>query len=102
MYAIIDNQGNQLRVIAGETIEVDRLDAEPGAEITFDRVLLLGTEEVKVGNPTVEGASVRAKVVEHGRGPKVIAYKYQRRKRTRVKKGFRASTTRLEILEIVH
>ena len=101
MYAIIDNNGRQVRVSAGETIEVDRMDAEVGAEITFDRVLLVGGDEVKVGEPLVAGATVKAKVVSHDRGPKVIAVKYRRRKRSRTKRGFRASLTTLEILDIV-
>jgi large subunit ribosomal protein L21 len=76
MYAIIDNHGKQVRVSAGETIEVDHIDAEIGAEITFDRVLLVGADDVKVGQPLVEGASVKAKVVAHERGPKVIAFTF--------------------------
>jgi len=101
MYAIIDNNGKQVRVCAGETIEVDLMDAEVGAEINFDRVLLLGADDIKVGNPTVEGACVKAKVLEHTRGPKVIAFKFRRRQRSHTRRGFRASLTKLEILEIV-
>jgi len=101
MYAIIDNNGKQVRVCAGETIEVDLMDAEVGAEISFDRVLLLGADDIKVGNPTVEGACVKAKVLEHTRGPKVIAFKFRRRQRSHTRRGFRASLTKLEILEIV-
>ncbi len=101
MYAIIDNHGKQVRVAAGETIEVDHIEAEIGSEITFDRVLLIGGEEVKVGDPVVAGATVKAKVLSHDRGPKVIALKYRRRKRSRTKRGFRASLTQLEILDIV-
>ena len=101
MYAIIDNHGKQVRVSAGETIEVDRIDAEVGAEITFDRVLLVGADDLKVGTPTVEGASVKAKVLAHERGPKVIAFKFRRRQRSHSRRGFRASLTKLEILEIV-
>jgi large subunit ribosomal protein L21 len=100
MYAIIDNHGKQVRVSAGETIEVDRIDAEVGAEITFDRVLLVGSDDVKVGTPLVEGASVKAKVVSHDRGEKVIAFKFRRRQRSTTRRGFRASLTKLEILEI--
>jgi large subunit ribosomal protein L21 len=101
MYAIIDNHGKQVRVSAGETIEVDRMDAEVGAEITFDRVLLVSADDLKVGTPTVEGACVKAKVVSHDRGPKVIAFKFRRRQRSVTRRGFRASLTKLEILEIV-
>ncbi len=101
MYAIIDTNGKQVRVSTGETIEVDLIDAEVGAEITFDRVLLVGADDIKVGKPTVQGASVKAKVVEHARGPKVIAFKFRRRQRSQTRRGFRASITKLEILEIV-
>ncbi len=101
MYAIIDNHGKQVRVSTGETIEVDHIDAEVGAEITFDRVLLVGADDVKVGKPIVEGASVKAKVVAQERGPKVIAFKFRRRQRSHTRRGFRATITKLEILEIV-
>ncbi len=101
MYAIIDNHGKQVRVSAGETIEVDHIEAEVGSEITFDRVLLVGADDVKVGKPLVEGASVKAKVLAHERGPKVIAFKFRRRQRSHTRRGFRASLTKLEILEIV-
>jgi large subunit ribosomal protein L21 len=89
-----------VRVSTGETIEVDRMEAEVGSEITFDRVLLLSADDVKVGQPIVEGASVKAKVVSHDRGPKVIAFKFRRRQRSHSRRGFRASLTTLEILEI--
>ncbi len=101
MYAIIDNSGKQVQVCAGQTVEVDRMAADVGAEVSFDRVLLVGGDEVRVGDPLVEGASVRARVLEHFRGPKVTAYMYRRRKRTRVTRGFRAGLTKLEILEII-
>jgi len=100
MYAIIDTHGKQVRVCAGDTIEVEHIDAEEGAEITFDRVLLLGGDEIKVGAPLVPGASVRARVLAHGQGEKVTTLKYRRRKRSRVKRGFRATTTLLQILDI--
>ncbi len=100
MYAIIESGSKQYRVAVGETITVDRLDAEEGAELNLDRVLLVSGDDVKVGAPTVDGASVTAKVVNHSRGKKVTTFKYKPRQRTRVRRGFRASLTTLEITAI--
>lgn len=100
MFAIVETSGKQYRVEKGATITVDRMDAEEGAEITLDRVLLLADDGVKVGAPIVEGASVTAKVVDHPRGEKVVAFKYRRRHRTRRRVGFRHSFTTLEITDI--
>jgi large subunit ribosomal protein L21 len=100
MYAIVATSGKQYKVEEGATLVIDRMNAEVGAEITLDQVLLIGGDDVKIGAPTVEGASVTAKVISHDKGAKVITYKYKARKRTRVKKGFRASHTTLEITGI--
>lgn len=100
MFAIVETSGKQYRVQAGEKIVVDRVDAEEGAEITLDRVLLVGGDEVKVGAPTVDGAKVAARVVDHHKGDKVLTFKYRRRHRTRRKVGFRHSHTTLEIVSI--
>lgn len=100
MYAIIETSGKQYRVEPGANLLIDRIDAEEGATITLDRVLLIGGSDVKVGSPTVEGARVEAKVVSHTKGPKVITFKYRPRKRYRRRVGYRHSHTTLEILEI--
>ncbi len=100
MYAIVETSGKQYRVEPGATIVVDRVDAEEGASITLDRVLLVAGDEIKVGAPTVEGAKVEAKVVDHHLGDKVLTFKYRRRHRTRRKVGFRHSHTTLEIVGI--
>jgi large subunit ribosomal protein L21 len=100
MYAIVATSGRQYRVEKGGFITVDRLDAEVGTEITLDQVLLIGGDETRVGTPTIEGAAVTAKVVGHDRGKKVVTMKYKRRKRSRVRTGFRASQTQLEITDI--
>jgi len=100
MFAIVDTCGKQYRVEQGAQIVVDRLDAEEGATITLDKVLLVGGEGVKVGAPLVEGATVEAKVVSHFKGKKVITFKYKRRHRSRVRRGFRHSHTTLEIVSI--
>jgi large subunit ribosomal protein L21 len=100
MYAIVETCGKQYRVEAGQELTLDRLQADVGAEVVLDRVLLVGGDGVKVGNPLVDGATVTAKVVDHGKGKKVITFKYRRRHRTRRKVGFRASQTTLEIVSI--
>lgn len=92
--------GKQYRVAPGDRILVDRLAAEPGAEVTFDRVLLMDDgDEVQVGKPTVEGAKVAARVVGHSRGPKIEVLRYKSKKRVRVHRGARADLTALEILD---
>jgi len=100
MYAIVATSGRQYRVEKGGTITVDRLDAEVGTEITLDQVLMVGGDQTRVGSPTVEGATVTARVVGHEKGEKVVTVKYKRRKRSRVRRGFRASLTTLEITDI--
>ena len=100
MFAIIETGGKQYRVAKGDTIVVDQLSAEEGAKITIDRVLLVAGKDVKVGTPVVEGAKVTAKVVDHHKGNKVIAFKYRPRQRYRRKRGFRHSHTTLEITAI--
>jgi len=98
MYAIVGTGGKQYRVQAGQTIEVERLPAGVGESVTLDRVLLLADgDDVRVGTPTVEGASVMATVVAEGKGRKVTAFKYLPRHRYRLKKGHRQLFTRLRI-----
>ncbi len=99
MYAVIESGGKQYRVAQGDSVVVDRLDAEVGSLLELP-VLLVSGDEVKIGAPTVEGAVVSAKVVEHTRGEKIIAFKMKRRKRSRRRMGFRASHTTLEITAI--
>ncbi len=100
MFAIVQTSGKQYRVEPGAKIVVDRIDAEEGATITLDQVLLLGSDSVKVGAPTVPGASVEAKVVDHHKGDKVVTFKYRPRHRYRRRVGFRHSHTTLEIVGI--
>ena len=81
MYAVLETGAKQYRVAAGDTVEVERLEVKAGDPVTFDRVLLLNNEgKVSVGTPTVAQASVVGDVVEHIRGPKVVAFKLKRRK----------------------
>lgn len=100
MYAIVETSGKQYRVAKGDSLLVDRMGAEIGSTVVLDRVLLVHGNELKVGAPTVAGATVTAKVVEHPRGDKVRTFKYVRTRRYRRRVGFRHDHTRLEILEI--
>lgn len=100
MYAIIETGGKQLKVEEGQTIVVEKLTAESGDTVTFDKVLFVGGEEVKVGTPMVEGASVTAKVEEQGRGKKIVVFKFKKRKHYRKKQGHRQPYTKLTVEKI--
>jgi large subunit ribosomal protein L21 len=103
VYAIIRDRGRQATVREGDVILLD-LEArhEPGAEITFDEVLLVGAEgKCTVGKPIVSGARVTAEVLGHEQGPKLVAFRFKRRKNVRVKRGHRQQHTRLRIKSIV-
>ncbi len=97
MYAIIKTGGKQVKVEEGQTIFVEKLEAEAGDKVTFDQVVLVGGEETKVGTPLVEGASVEATVETQGRGKKVTIFKYRRRKDSHSKQGHRQPYTKLTI-----
>ena len=100
MYAIVETSGKQYRVEPGQKLVVDLVNAEEGATVTLDKVLLVGGDSVKVGSPTVAGATVEAKVVGHFLGEKKITFKYIHRRRFRRKVGYRSSHTTLEIVAI--
>lgn len=99
MYAIIATGGKQYRVSKGDTIYIEKLDAEVDKEIQFP-VLMLSGDEVKMGTPEVKGASVTGKVVRHGRGQKIIVFKYKSKKNYRRKQGHRQPFTKVEITGI--
>ena len=100
-YAVVETGGKQYRVAPGDTVDVELLASDEGAEITLDRVLLVAAEDgVKVGTPVVEGAKVRAQVVAHDRGDKIVVFKYKNKVRSRRKTGHRQGYTRLQIQEI--
>jgi large subunit ribosomal protein L21 len=102
MYAVIQTGGKQYRVQAGDTLTVERLETEAGQSVTFDHVLLVNQNgTVKVGSPTVAAASVLADVVEHKRGPKLIAFKMRRRKGYHRTVGHRQELTIVKVKEIV-
>lgn len=101
MYAVVKTGGKQYRVAAGEKIKVEQIPADVGAEIALDQVLLVADgAEVKLGNPLVSGATVKAKVVSHGRGEKIRIFKMRRRKHYRKSQGHRQNYTEIEILGI--
>ena len=99
MYAIIATGGKQYRVSEGDTIYVEKLDLEPDSEVTFP-VLMLGGDTVTMGTPEVKGASVKGKVVRHGKGQKIVVFKYKAKKNYRRKQGHRQPFTQVEITAI--
>jgi large subunit ribosomal protein L21 len=100
MFAVIKTGGKQYRVAAEDKVKVARLADEPGSVVEITDVLMVGGESPLIGNP-VQGATVAAEVIAHGRGPKVIAFKKRRRKNSRRKRGFREDFTLLRITEIL-
>ena len=102
MFAVIKTGGKQYRVAANDVITVARLEGEPGKAVTFDKVLMLTREgSTELGAPTVSGISVAGEVIEHGRGPKVIAFKKRRRQNSKRKRGHRQDFTVVRITEIL-
>ena len=101
MYAVVKTGGKQYRVSSGEKLKIEQILADVGAEIVLDQVLMVADgEAVTMGAPLVQGASVKAKVVAHGRGDKVQIYKMRRRKHYRKSQGHRQNYTEIEILGI--
>jgi large subunit ribosomal protein L21 len=101
MYAVVETGSKQYRVTAGTKLDVERLAVAAGQTVTLERVLLVNNEgQVRVGNPTVAGASVVVDVVEHKRGEKVIIFKMKRRKGYRKTKGHRQELTVIKVKEI--
>ena len=101
MYAVLETGGKQYRVLAGDTLEIERLAVEAGQPFTFDRVLFVNNDgQIKIGSPTVANASVVADVLEHKRGKKTIAFKMKRRKGYHRTIGHRQELTRVKITEI--
>ncbi len=100
MYAVIQTGGKQYKVAKGDRLRVEKLLGNPGDVITFDQVLLVGGETMKLGQPTVAGAKVEAKITAQDRDKKIIVFKFRRRKNYRRKNGHRQPFTALEITEI--
>ncbi len=101
MYAVIKTGGKQYRVVPGEKLKVEQIPADVGSEIVLDQVLMLGDgDAITVGTPMVARASVKAKVLSHGRGKKVEIFKMRRRKHYQKHQGHRQNFTELEIQSI--
>ncbi len=101
MYAIIETGGKQYRVQEGDTLFIEKLEVAAGETVNFDKVLVVSNEgKLAVGAPFVEGAKVEASVVEQGKGPKVIVFKYKAKKDYRKKQGHRQPYTKVKIEKI--
>jgi large subunit ribosomal protein L21 len=102
MYAIVEIAGQQFKVEKGRKVYTNRLEGEANAALVFDKVLLVDNDgAISVGVPTVAGASVKATIVQHLKGEKVIVFKKKRRKGYKKKNGFRQSLTQISIDDIV-
>lgn len=101
MYAVFATGGKQYRAVAGDVLKIEKLDAEKGATVELDQVLMVGEgEDVKIGTPYLKGGKVTATVVEHGRGEKVNILKFKRRKHHMKRMGHRQDFTKIEITGI--
>src|SRR5881394_4140255 len=101
MFAVIKTGGRQYRVVPDDVLEIGKIEGQVGTIVQLGEVLLLGGEQPVLGAPTVAGASVAAEVLQHKRGPKVIAFKKRRRKNSRRKRGYRDEITVLRVTEIL-
>ena len=101
MFAVIKTGGRQYRVVPNDVLEIGKIEGPVGTIVQLGEVLLLGGDTPVLGVPTVQGASVAAEVLQHKRGPKVIAFKKRRRKNSRRKRGYRDEITVLRITEIL-
>lgn len=101
MYAIIEACGKQYKVTEGDVVFFEKLDAEEGKKVTFDKVILVSDDKkVQVGNPYVKGIKVEGKVVSHGKGKKILVFKYKAKKNYRRTQGHRQPYTKVEITNI--
>lgn len=101
MYAIIQTGGKQLKVAVGDSLFIEKLDVEEGALVNFDKVLLVGGDKLMIGNPYVKGASVRAVVEKHGKGKKIVVFKFKAKTHYRKKQGHRQPYSKIKIEEII-
>ncbi len=97
-YAIFNAVGQQVKAEEGDLLRVPKLEGEPGAEVTFDEVLFSADgDDIKTGQPTVDGAKVTAEIVRHGRGVKIVVFKFKKRKKYRRKTGHRQDFTEIKV-----
>jgi large subunit ribosomal protein L21 len=101
MFAVIKTGGRQYRVVPNDVLEIGKIEGQVGTIVQLGEVLVVGADTPVLGTPTVAGASVAAEVLDHKRGPKVIAFKKRRRKNSRRKRGYRDEITVLRITEIL-
>ena len=101
MFAVIKTGGRQYRVVPDDVLEIGKIAGDVGTIVQLGEVLVLGGDTPTLGTPLVAGASVAAEVLDHKRGPKVIAFKKRRRKNSRRKRGYRDELTLLRITEIL-
>ena len=102
MYAIIEACGRQYKVQEGEAVYFEKLDAEEGKKVSFDKVVLISNDgKVAVGNPYVANAKVEGKVVSNGKAKKILVFKYKAKKNERKKQGHRQQYTKVQIEDIV-
>lgn len=100
MFAIVEAGGKQHRVVAGQEFRVEKIDAEPGSEIVLDKVLMVSGTEMLVGTPYVASAKVVCKLLDHGRGKKIIVFHKRRRQDSRKTQGHRQDYTTLLVKDI--
>ncbi len=101
MYAVIKTGGKQYQVKEGDILKVEKLNAEVGSSYDFEEVLLVSNKgDLKVGSPLVDGAKVSAEVLEHGKGKKIVVFKYRPKKGSQTKQGHRQPYTRVRINSI--
>ena len=101
MYAVIEACGKQYKVTKGDVVFFEKLDAEVGKKVTYDKVILVSDDKkVEVGSPYVKGIKVEGKVVAHGKGKKIVVFKYKPKKNYRRKQGHRQPYTKVEITAI--
>ncbi len=100
MYAVIETGGKQYKVSEGDVVFIEKLVAEEGATVKFDKVLVVGGESAVIGAPVVEGASVEAEVLQQGKAKKIIVFKYKPKKGEKTKQGHRQPYTKVQIKKI--
>ena len=101
MYAIVDMQGQQMRVSEGDEVYINRLKGDEGSAVTFDQVLMVVDGDAsRIGKPTLDGCSVEATILSHVKDDKVLVFKKKRRKGYRVKNGHRQALSRIKVESI--